>query len=33
MRGGREAGGRGGLGDNKEVQVADKCYDKIIQQT
>ena len=29
-------GGRGrgrGLGDNKEVQVADKCHDKIIQQT
>ena len=36
MRGGRETGGReagGGLGDNKEVQVADKCHDKIIQQT
>ena len=26
-------GGGGGLGDNKEVQVADKCHDKIIQQT
>ena len=28
----KEGGGRG-LGDNKEVQVADKCHDKIIQQT
>ena len=26
-------GGVGGVGDNKEVQVADKCHDKIIQQT
>ena len=26
-------GGRGGLGDNKEVQVADKCHDKIITKT
>ena len=26
-------GGGGGLGDNKELQVADKCHDKIIQQT
>ena len=26
-------GGKGGLGDNKEVQVADNCHDKIIQQT
>ena len=30
MRGG---GGGGGLGDNKKIQVADKCHDKIIQQT
>ena len=30
-----EGGGRRGgrLVDNKEVQVADKCHDKIIQQT
>ena len=26
-------GGGGGLGDNKEVQVTDKCHNKIIQQT
>ena len=26
-------GGGGGLLDNKELQVADKCHDKIIQQT
>ena len=26
-------GGGGGLGDNKEVQVVDKCHDKIIQRT
>ena len=25
--------GKGALGDNKEVQVANKCHDKIIQQT
>ena len=25
--------GGGGLLDNKELQVADKCHDKIIQQT
>ena len=31
MRGGR--GGGGGLGDDKEVQVVDKCHDKIIQET
>ena len=31
----REGGGRrgGGAEDNKEVQVVDKCHDKIIQQT
>ena len=29
-----EGGGRGRRGgDNKEVDVADKCHDKIIQQT
>ena len=32
MRGGGTGGG-GGLGDNKEVQVTDKCHNKIIQQT
>ena len=25
--------GGGGLGDNEEVQVADNCHDKIMQQT
>ena len=25
--------GGGGMGDNKEEQVVDKCHDKIIQQT
>ena len=29
----RWGGGGGGPGDNKELQVADKCHDKIIQQT
>ena len=31
--GGRRRWGGGALGYNKEIQVADKCHDKIIQQT